>query len=72
MKRATSLHLFQPPEAGDKILFDDGSVAVVSQDIGDGWYLHANGLRLCQSGFDMNGFIRAVLDQNRTRQGVQS
>jgi hypothetical protein len=68
MKNAKSLHLFMPPDVGDELLFDDGSVALVCQDIGCGWHLLAAGERICKSGFDMNTFIRNVLDECRLRQ----
>jgi len=67
MRSASSLHLFQPPSVGDEVSFQDGSKALVCQDIGCGWYLQMDGKRFCQSGFDMNSFIRSVLDEDRSR-----
>lgn len=70
MRNAADLHIFNPPEYGDKVRFTDGSIASVSQDGWDGWYLLESGRRICQSGFDMQEFIRTVLDEDKRRQGA--
>jgi hypothetical protein len=69
MRNAADLHIFNPPEYGDEVRFTDGSIASVSQDGVDGWYLLDSGRRICQSGFDMHAFIRAVLAEDKRRQG---
>lgn len=68
MRNASSLHLFTPPEAGEDVLFSDGTHARVGQDLGCGWFLQDGQTRICLSGFDMALFIRAILDEDRLRQ----
>jgi hypothetical protein len=70
MRSAFLLHIFQPPSVGDVLQFDDESEAIVCQDIGDGWYLQSGEYRICKSGFDMNAFICAVLEENQSRQAA--
>lgn len=67
MREANALSVLNPPEYGETVKFKDGSMAVVSQDIGDGWFLMDAGRRICKSGFDMQAFIRAVLAEARFR-----
>lgn len=69
MRRAESLNIFDPPLAGDTVVFPDGEKFTVAQD-GYGWTLYyMNTFKTKKDfpvvGFDMVGFYRAIFDSLR-------